>query len=73
MITQPLVCLIIVISNKNYKLIVIDLAKQQAFDGAQKAEQKINFTGNFDQAEGAWTFINLKEVRETILNFCKEL
>ena len=51
----------------------MDLAKHQAFDGAQKAEQKINFTGNFDQTEGVWTFINLKEVRETILNFCKEL
>ena len=31
-------------------MIAIDLSKQQALDAGQKAVQKINFTGNLDQA-----------------------
>ena len=32
--------------NKHYKMIAIDLSKQQALDADQKAIQQINFTGN---------------------------
>ena len=32
--------------NKQYKMIAIDLSKQQALDADQKAIQQINFTGN---------------------------
>ena len=32
--------------NKNYKMIAIDLSKQQALDADSKAIQKINFAGN---------------------------
>ena len=31
---------------KHYKMIAIDLSKQQALDGDPKAIQQINFTGN---------------------------
>ena len=34
----------------HYKMIAIDLSKQQALDAGRKAVQKINFTGNLDQA-----------------------
>ena len=33
---------------KNYKMIAIDLSKQQALDADSKAIQQINFTGNLD-------------------------
>ena len=32
--------------NKYYKMIAIDLSKQQALDAYQKATQQINFTGS---------------------------
>ena len=32
-----------------YKLIAIDLTKQQALDGDPKAVQQINFTGNLEE------------------------
>ena len=34
---------------ENYKLIAIDLSKQEAFDADPKAIQQINFTGNPDE------------------------
>ena len=36
-----------------YKMIAIDLRKQQAFDVDPKAIQQIDFTGNLDRAPGA--------------------
>ena len=41
---------------KYYKLIAIDLSKQQKLDADPRAIQKINFTRNLDRAEGAATF-----------------
>ena len=35
---------------KYYKMIAIDLSKQQALDAAPKAIQKVNFTVNLDRA-----------------------
>ena len=37
--------------NKHYKTIGIDLSKQQALDADPKAIQKINFTGNLEEAK----------------------
>ena len=42
--------------NKHYKLIAIDLSKQQALDTDPKAIQQINFTGNQFRAAGATMF-----------------
>ena len=39
-----------------YDMIAIDLSKQQALDGAPKAIQQINFTGNLDWAADATMF-----------------
>ena len=49
--------------NNYYKMIAIDLSKQQALDADPKAIQQINFTGNLDRVEGA---------KETVLDFSQE-
>ena len=41
-----------------YKLIVIDLSKQQELDTDPKAMQQINFTRNLDRAESATIFFH---------------
>ena len=47
--------------NSYYKMIAIDLSKQQGFDADPKAIQQINFTGNLDLAEGATMFFIIEE------------
>ena len=54
---------------KHYKLIAIDLSKQQTLDADPKAIQQINFTGNRDKAEGSTIFFIIEEVKETVLDF----
>ena len=51
---------------ENYKMIPVDLRKQQALDADPRAIQQINFTGNLDLA--ATMFFILKERKETILD-----
>ena len=57
---------------KYYKLIAIDLSKQQKLDADPKAIQQINFTGNLDRAEGLTMFFIIEEAKETVLDFSKE-
>ena len=52
--------------NKYYKMIAIDLSKQQLLDANPKAIQQINFTGNLDWTEGTTMFFIIEEVKETI-------
>ena len=56
---------------KYYKLIVIDLSKQQKLDTDSKAIQQINFTGNLDRAEGLKMFFIIEEVKQIVLDFSK--
>ena len=44
---------------ENYKMIVIDLSKQQALDPDPRAIQQITFTGNIGRAERAFMFFYL--------------
>ena len=53
--------------NKYYKMIAIDLSKQQALDADPKAIQQINFTGNLEQQTKI--FFIIEEVEETVLDF----
>ena len=46
---------------KYYKLIAIDLSKQQKLDADRKAIQQINFTWNLDSAEDSAMFSLLKK------------
>ena len=46
--------------NNHYKMIVIDLSKQQALNADPKAIQQINFTENINRAEGATIFCTIE-------------
>ena len=54
-----------------YKLIAIDLSKQQKLDADRKAIQQINFTGNLTRDEGARMYFIIEEAKETVVNFSK--
>ena len=52
---------------KYYKLIAMDLNKQQKLDADPKAIQQINFTGNIIKENTTILFI-IEEAKETVLN-----
>ena len=52
-----------------YKMIAVDLSKQQALDADPRAIQQINFTGNLDRAGNTRVYFILEETKETILDF----
>ena len=54
---------------ENYKLIAIDLSKQQALDADPRAIQQINFTANLDRNDGATMFFIIEEAKETVFEF----
>ena len=54
---------------KYYKMIAIDLSKQQVLDADPKAIQQINFTANLDRAGNARLYFILEEAKETIFEF----
>ena len=56
-------------SKEHYKVIAIDLSKQQALDADLKAIQQINFTGNLAQDGNTTIFFITDEAKETILDF----
>ena len=53
----------------HYKMIAIDLSKQQALDADPRAIQQINFTANLDRNGNTTMFFIIKEARDTVLNF----
>ena len=63
-------CLLDYIYFKNYyKMIAVDLSKQQALDADPKAIQQINFTANLDRAGNTTMFFIIEEAKETVLDF----
>ena len=52
-----------------YKMIAVDLSKQQALDADPRAIQQINFTANLDRAGNTRVYFTLEEAKETILDF----
>ena len=52
-----------------YKIIAVDLSKQQALDADPRAIQQINFTANLDRAGNTRVYFILEEAKETILDF----
>ena len=52
-----------------YKIIAVDLSKQQALDADPRAIQRINFTANLDRAGNTRFYFILEEAKETILDF----
>ena len=53
----------------HYKMITIDLSKQQALDADPRAIQQINFTANLDRAGNTTMFFIIEEAKETVLDF----
>ena len=49
----------------HYKMIAIDLSKQQALDADPIAIQQINFTANLDRDETMTMFYIIEEAKET--------
>ena len=54
-----------------YKMIAVDLSKQQALDTDPRAIQQINFTANLDRAGNTRVYFILEETKETMLDFSK--
>ena len=54
---------------KYYKMIAIDLSRQQALDDDPRAIQQINFTASLDRARNTRFYFILEEVKETIFEF----
>ena len=51
---------------KYYKLIAVDLSKQQKLNADPKGIQQINFTGNLSRTENARMYFIIEEVKETV-------
>ena len=52
-----------------YKMVAVDLSKQQVLDADPRAIQKINFAANLDRAGNTRVYFILEEPKETILDF----
>ena len=50
---------------ENYKMIAMDLSKQQSLDADTKAIQQINFTANLDKARNTRIFFLKKKLGNT--------
>ena len=53
----------------HYKMIAIDLSKQQALNTNPRAIQQINFTANLDRAGNTTMFFIIEEAKETVSDF----
>ena len=56
---------------ENYKMLAIDLNKQQVLDADPRAIQQINFTANLDRAGNATMFFIIEKAKETVFEFSK--
>ena len=54
---------------ENYKMIAIDLSKQQELDGDPRTIQQITFTANLDRSGNTTMFVVIEKAKETVLNF----
>ena len=54
---------------ENYRIIAIDLSKQQALDADPRAIQQINFTANLERGRDTTMFFIIEEAKETVLDF----
>ena len=55
--------------NENYKMIAIDLRRQNELDADPRAIQQINFTVNLDRAGNTTILFIIEEAKETIFEF----
>ena len=65
-------CLLDYIYFKNfYKMIAIDLSKQQTLDADPKAIQQNNFTANLDTLGNTRIYFILEEAKKTVFEFSR--
>ena len=57
----------------HYKMIAIDLSKQQVPDAYPRAIHQINFTANLDRAGNTTMLFIIEDAKKLFLNFQKEL
>ena len=57
---------------ENYKMIAIDLSRQNELDADRRAIQQINFTANLDKAGNATIFFIIEEAKETVFEFSQD-
>ena len=55
----------------HYKMIAIDLSKQQVLDADPRAIQQINFMANLDRDGNTAMFFIIEDVKETAFEFSK--
>ena len=53
----------------SYKMVAVDLSKQQALDADPRANQQINFAANLDREGNTRIYFILEEAKETKLDF----
>ena len=53
----------------HYKMIAIDLSKQQTLDANERAIQQINFTANLEIDQNATMFLITEQAKETVFEF----
>ena len=54
---------------EKYKMIAIDLSKQQALDADPRSIQQIIFTANLDRAGNTTMFFIIEEAKGTVSDF----
>ena len=54
---------------ENYKMIAIDLSRQNELDADPGAIQQINFRANLDRAGNTTIFFIIEEAKETVFEF----
>ena len=54
---------------ENYKMIAIDLRKQQVLDADPRAIQQINFTANLNRPGNTTMLFIIEEAKEAVLDF----
>ena len=54
---------------ENYKLIAIDLSKQQAWDADSRAIQQNNFNANLDRGGNTTMFFVTEKAKEIVFEF----
>ena len=55
-----------------YKMIAVDLSKQQALDSDPRAIQQINFTANLDRAGNTRVYYNSKSIVKKLQNIFQD-
>ena len=54
---------------ENYKIIAVDISRQNELDAGPRAIQQINFTANLDRAGNTTMFFIIEEAKKTIFEF----